>query len=59
MERKNKLFGRLRNKYHILEILKMAYVLPDACYLMFKSSKKLRNILIDVFKLIDYKNNHY
>ena len=48
MELKNfKLFGRLRNKYHVFEILRIAFILPDVCFLMFSTNRGLRETLLN------------
>jgi len=46
-------FGRIRNKYHVIEIFRIAFIISDACYFMFNSSRKLRNIIIENFKIMN------
>jgi hypothetical protein len=54
MENK-KLFGKLRNKYHIIEILSYAYKSFEANSLLFKVSRGLRSFLISNFNIINEK----
>ena len=44
--------GRIKNKYHVIDILSYSYITSDACYLLFKSSLTLRKILLEIYKTV-------
>ena len=44
--------GKIKNKYHVIDILSYSYITSDACYLLFTSSTTLRSILLSNFKIL-------
>ena len=38
--------GKIKNKYHVLDILDYAYCIQDACYLLWSASRTLRGVLL-------------
>jgi len=48
-----KKFGKIKNKYHIIDILSYAYYFADKCYLLFTSSRTLRSILLSNYDFVE------
>jgi hypothetical protein len=44
--------GKIKNKYHVIDILSYSYITSDACYLLFTSSTTLRSILLSNFRIL-------
>ena len=57
MAMQGKKFGKIKNKYHIIDILSYAYHFADQCYLLFTSSTYLRSLLLSNYNFVERLSN--
>ena len=53
MATQGKKFGKIKNKYHIIDILSYAFHFADQCYLLFTSSRTLRSLLLSNYDFME------
>jgi hypothetical protein len=46
-------FGKIKNKYHIIDILSYAHHFADQSYLLFTSSRTLRSLLLSTYYFME------